>query len=207
MSDEAECVRIDTRLAGQVRRYHTWPIVGQQTVAEHCWQILRIYLSVTERIDSQMMYHIVFHDIGEHYTGDIPYPVKRDNKVLKEQMDFMEHRSYCTQLEYWGAFEQVRLNEEEMKLFKQIELIEMAEFGLEQMCYGNYYGYVVANRCLQAVYSDNPSRRLADYVARRIHLFNKQYSGHASVSEWWLANNWEKLHANGKSDPNRRDPL
>ena len=208
--NDDECVRLDTRLAGQVRRYHTWPVVGQQTIAEHCWQILRIYLAVTERIDSQMMYHIVFHDIGEHFTGDIPYPVKRDNQQLKEQVDFLEQRSYCTQLDYWGSFEQVRLNDAEKKLFKQIELVEMAEFGLDQVCFGNTHGMIIADRCLRAVYENEPTARLGLYVSKRLKLFYRQWHGglvEDTDGDWWFEDNWERFNDKSQPEASGGDPL
>jgi 5'-deoxynucleotidase YfbR-like HD superfamily hydrolase len=192
-----ECVKLDTRLAGQVRRYHTWPILGQQTIAEHCWQIMRIYMSIVDKPDPHMMYHITFHDIGEHFTGDIPYPVKRDNHNLKEQMEFLERRSYMSQLDYWNAFQMTYLNEEEKKLFKQIELIEMAEFGLDQVCLGNQHGLIIADRCLRAVYENSPSTRLCNYVMKRLTLFYRQYdlAMHISLDgEWWYVEYWEKLN-------------
>lgn len=195
--NDDECVRLDTRLAGQVRRYHTWPILGQQTIAEHCWQIMRIYLSVVEKPDPHMMYHITFHDIGEHFTGDIPYPVKRDNRLLKEQMEFLEKRSYITQLEYWNAFQMSMLTNEDKKSFKQLELVEMAEFGLDQVCLGNRHGMIVADRCLRAVYKDSPPRRLIDYIRKRISLFIRQcdlQSLGGMDDEWWYEENWEKLN-------------
>ena len=79
-------VRLDAR-RWTLRRYHTWPIIGQQTIAEHCWQLMRIYMCVVDKLDIHMIRHIQFHDIGEHFTGDIPYPVKHDNPKLKEPTD------------------------------------------------------------------------------------------------------------------------
>ena len=126
-------VRLDTRIAGQLRRYHTWPIIGQQTIAEHCWQLMRIYMCVVDKLDIHMIRHIQFHDIGEHFTGDIPYPVKHDNPKLKELIDSIEMRAQVTQLDYWNSFHPIALTDQDRVLFKQIELTEMAEFGLDQM--------------------------------------------------------------------------
>lgn len=184
-------VRLDTRLAGQLRRYHTWPVIGQQTVAEHCWQIMRIYLSVVDVPDPHMMYHITFHDIGEHFTGDIPYPVKRDNPQLKEQMEFLEQRSYMTQLEYWGAFHMARLSDYDKKLFKNIELTEMAEFGLDQVCLGNSYAFVIADRCLRSVYNNNPDTKLIRYIMKRLELFFLQCRNEMEpFGDWWSYAKW-----------------
>ncbi len=205
-----DSVRLDTRLAGQVRRYHTWPILGEQTIGEHCWQLMRIYLCVVDRIDSRMVYHIMLHDIGEHSTGDIPYPVKRDNPILKEQIDFLERKSQAAQVEYWNSFRQVFLSDEDKALFKQIELVEMAEFGLDQMNLGNHHGYIIANRCLEAVYKNQPCAKLAQYVIKRLQLFFDQchpINSEYDEGEWWSAQGWEELYANGKLEPSGRNPL
>jgi 5'-deoxynucleotidase YfbR-like HD superfamily hydrolase len=192
-----ECVRLDTRLAGQIRRYHTWPILGQQTIAEHCWQLLRIYMSVVDKQDPHMIRHMIFHDIGEHFTGDIPYPVKSQNPQLKEQVEFLEQRSYATQLEYWDAFRQTFLSAEDKKLFKQIELVEMAEFGMDQVALGNQHGMIIADRCLKAVYENSPNPRLVTYILKRINLFTRQICTTIvnMEEEWWYEQNWEKLNA------------
>jgi 5'-deoxynucleotidase YfbR-like HD superfamily hydrolase len=196
--NDDECVRLDIRLAGQIRRYHTWPIVGQQSVAEHCWQILRIYLSITNTPDLHMIQHIMFHDIGEHSTGDIPYPVKRDNPVLKEQMEFLELKSQATQMEYWNSFRQTVLSDTDKAFFKQIELVEMAEFGLDQVTIGNNHGFIIANRCLKSVYESSPSPRLAGYVALRLKLFFRQCPTafvYGMEEDWWFIEKWEKPNA------------
>lgn len=206
---EDECVRIDTRLAGQILRYHTWPILKQQTVAEHCWQLIRIYLAVVDVPDPHMVMHMMFHDIGEHAVGDLPYPIKHDNPKLKEQIEMLEHRSYAAQLDYWNSFHQIRLNDEEKIFFKQIELVEMAEFGMDQVSLGNSLGFIIANRCLRSVYEQVPNQRLCQYIQKRIHLFKKQcrlFYEYQVGDEWWRETKWETLHVS-KSEADRRKSL
>lgn len=194
MNDD-DAVRLDTRLSGQLKRYHTWPIIGQQTIAEHCWQLLRIYCYVSDKIDPHMIYQIAFHDIGETYTGDVPYPVKSDNPQLKALMDMMEQRSVCLQFDYWDAFKQICLTDDDKKLFKHIELVEMAEFGLDQMCLGNQYAFIIADRCLRKVYQTEPCIRLVLYVIKRINLFHKQHNSEpaGSLGPWWSTTKWHDL--------------
>lgn len=183
-------IRLDTRLAGQLRRYHTWPIIGEQTIAEHTWNVMRIYMSVCEDIDPKVVYYIQFHDIGENAVGDLPFPVKRDNQSLKEVVDNIEDISRVMQLEYWDAFREVFLGEENKTLCKSIELIEMAEFGLDQMNLGNHHGCIIADRCLHSVYDRSPPPRLARYVARRLLLFEEQYTFSIPQMDWWSAKKW-----------------
>ena len=207
-----DTVRLDTRLAGQVHRYHTWPITGQQTIAEHTWQMLRIYMCVAERYETHLIYHIVFHDIGEHYTGDIPYPVKSNNPKLKEQMDMLEQRSLATQLDYWNLVPMGTLTDRDKQFVKQIEMVEMAEFGMDQMCLGNIHGTIIANRCLEAVYKIQPPpcSGLIQYVIKRLQLFYRQYNPSVIVEHpvepWWLVDQWRKLNE-GKREASGGTPL
>src|SRR5262249_20467298 len=159
-------VRLDTRLAGQIKRYHTWPTIGQQTVAEHTWHLLRIYMSVVSEINPAVCFRIMFHDIGEHLTGDIPYPVKKENPSLRAEINALENRSYARQLDYWDALHHsiTPITAEEETLMKQIEMMEMAEYGMEQVCLGCAHGWIVADRCLRYVYESNPPVSLSQYV-------------------------------------------
>jgi 5'-deoxynucleotidase YfbR-like HD superfamily hydrolase len=189
-----DAVRLDFRLSGQLQRYHTWPTIGKQTVAEHCWQIIRIYLCVVDKADPHMIRHAMFHDIGETFTGDLPYPVKSENADLKRQLDYLEDRSRLMQLEYWDAFRQTFLSKEDKILFKQIELTEMAEFGMDQMCLGNNHAFIIADRCLRKVYEDDTGTRLVQYIVSRLNIFHKQYKVMLSDSlgDWWYVERWHK---------------
>jgi hypothetical protein len=71
----------------------------------------------------------------------------------------------------------------------------MAEFGLNQMCLGNIYALIVADRCLRKVYENKPCVRLIQYVIKRIDLFYRQYQNPANVSteDWWFVTKWEQL--------------
>jgi hypothetical protein len=164
---------------------------------------------VVDKIDSNLVFYIVFHDIGEQTTGDIPYPMKRNNPQLKEIMDLLEQKSYYSQLEYWDSFRQTLLTSEDMALFKQIELVEMAEFGLDQLCLGNNHGYIIAHRCLRAVFEQHPCPRLVEYVIKRLDIFFKQCStvfAYDMVEDWWFIAQWEKLN-DSKSETGRRATL
>jgi 5'-deoxynucleotidase YfbR-like HD superfamily hydrolase len=196
MNDIANPVLLDTRLAGQVKRFHTWPITSHQTVAEHCWQCLRIYLSIVDKVDPHVVRHIAFHDLGEISVGDLPYPTKRDNPSLKAQMDILEQRACISHLQHWKAYQPIMLTDEDKVLVKQIEMIEMAEYGMYEMCLGNSYAFIVADRCLDAVYQGEPCLKLAQYIKIRLDLFFTQLRIpiRQPLSDHWRSNAWEKVH-------------
>jgi len=200
MSDDKQ-IRVDTRLAGQVTRYHTWPRIHQQSIAEHSWQLARIYASVVDKIDPNFILHILFHDIGEFYVGDIPYPVKRDIPELKELIDELENDSQEFQLAHWNTIHPDALEQHDSVLFKHIELVEMAEWGMDEFNFGNHHGFVVANRCLRALYEQAPCNQLINYVIKRLALFysQNQLNTDACNWDWWYVRRWrERLN-----DPER----
>src|SRR5262245_18740874 len=113
MPADDDRIRIDTRISGKLKRFHTWPITGSQTVAEHSWQVMRIYLIIVDIIDPRFIYYIQFHDIGEQSVGDVPYPIKQNNPILKEALDHMEWASMIDQLDYWNVKMNLALSREE----------------------------------------------------------------------------------------------
>lgn len=199
MTSPDDTVRLDIRLSGQIQRYHTWPTIRKQTIAEHCWQILRIYFSVVDKVNHHMVTHIMFHDIGETAIGDLPYPVKSENHDLKKQLDYIEQKSCLLQLRYWNAFRPILFTEEDAKLFKDIELVEMGEFGLDEMCLGNSHAFIVADRCLKKVYHNEPCARLIQYIMKRLDIFHSQYKNELSepLGDWWFAIQWRNKLMHG----------
>src|ERR1043166_2928788 len=86
-------VLTNARLAGQVTRYHTWPVHRQQSVGEHTWQVLRIYQQIWGSVEPEVTNYILWHDAGELVTGDPPFPFKRENPQFKESYRLAEGRA------------------------------------------------------------------------------------------------------------------
>jgi hypothetical protein len=193
---DADRVLLDTRIAGQVTRYHTWPRIREQSVGEHSWQILRIYSCVTEALNPNFVMHCIYHDTAEITTGDLPYPIKSHNEALKECIDTIEGDAILKQFQYWEPVGYMALGPEQRALFKLIEMVEMFEWGLDEMYRGSQFGTVVANRCLKFVYEQlKPPlppqwKRLAWYVLKRLKMSQIVIP---SDEEWWCLENWEKM--------------
>jgi len=139
----------DPRHAGQITRYHTWPVHRVQSVGEHTWQIQRIMLTIWPDCPRHLLVHCTVHDVGE-MAGDLPWPAKRNDPVLKERMTLTELRVHRTMTARWGLPAPVKLSEMEQDFFKMCEYIEMWEFGLMEQNMGNKYGNVVATRMMLA---------------------------------------------------------
>lgn len=140
-------VRDDARLAGRVLRWHTWPHLREQTVAEHSWQLLRILLCIWPTVPANVMGYVVRHDCGEIKTGDAPYPVKADNKDIAIGMNRVEEESLLEQVAAGFLILGPDVTDDEKWVVKLAEFIEMWEWGAEELLMGNQFARLVAQRC------------------------------------------------------------
>lgn len=76
---------------GQIRRFHSWPTIGQETVAEHSYYVCMLVLALTDgKASSNLLKAALFHDLAEQATGDIPATTKWANPLLKANLDAIE---------------------------------------------------------------------------------------------------------------------
>ena len=123
------------RLAGQVERYHTWPVIRRQSVAEHSWQVMRVWVQIYGDLRADVANYILWHDVGELVTGDLPFPIKRNSSTLKEIMDDLEFKARDEmRVPYTNIMESDR------NRVRICDLVEMYEFGVYELMMGNTFG-------------------------------------------------------------------
>lgn len=67
------------RRAGQVKRYHQFRLLHEETVAEHSFNVVNLVLLLTEgNASAALLAGALTHDMGEYVLGDIPAPIKRN---------------------------------------------------------------------------------------------------------------------------------
>lgn len=132
MIDRADIMR-NSRLAGQVRRYHTWPYHNPQSVAEHTYHILRIWHQLWGAIPTVVVTYAIYHDVGEMATGDLPYPIKKNWPELKEITTVIEEEYVQETL----GLKLPLLDADQKLRFRICDLLEMTEFGAVEMLMGN----------------------------------------------------------------------
>ncbi len=133
------------RRAGQVTRYHTWPRIREQSTGEHTWQVIRILLALWPDAPRHVLTYVVFHDVEEVATGDVPYPLKKENPRLAAEYGDMEV-SVRAGLEPFGVPVCPPLTPEEKITFKIAEYVEMWEWGLGEVNLSNTYAHLVTER-------------------------------------------------------------
>jgi 5'-deoxynucleotidase YfbR-like HD superfamily hydrolase len=94
------------RKAGSLRRYHSVPTIGVDTIAAHSFGVAMLTILMTNGNASlQLIKAALYHDLHETYTGDVPGPVKRfDNDIatifLKLEDDFNRNHKLSVILTY-----------------------------------------------------------------------------------------------------------
>ena len=129
------------RQGGGVRRYHTWPVHRQQTVAEHSWNVARIVSTIWPEAPANVLLYCLFHDVGEIATGDIPFPVKAENPELKTVLDRLEGEAVDAM-----GLPPHPINSLWRGRVKVCDIIEMWEFGTDEELLGNVMAQPITNR-------------------------------------------------------------
>lgn len=168
----AESVIQSARMAGQVRRYHTWQTLITQTVAEHSWQVARIYYDLFGEVPGNVASYIQWHDAGEIATGDIPFPVKSDHPMLKDTIDRLEENA----LREMHA-PHVEISSEEKLRVKLCDLLEMWEFGTQEVLMGNRFAEPIVARTIIATMTQcekfPDTRKMVELVTTHFESYNK----------------------------------
>jgi len=121
--------------SGMIKRYHTHYIVGEQTVASHAYGVAQIVRHLTnENCSKQLIMAALDHDTMEFFTGDIPFPAKKNFNELDKVLDGIEEQ-LSDQHEFI-----YNLTDKEKTVLKTADLLEMAFFGEYQMSLGNRHG-------------------------------------------------------------------
>ena len=150
------------RDAGAVKRYHTKRLIGEQTVAQHTFNALLIVLEIEPNPSLNLIKAVMYHDLPELFTGDIPAPFKWQYPKLAEQLEIAEAAILDA-----GAM-LVELTEYEKQVLKFADMMELVLFCNEQMCMGNMYTEPIMARGLNYLlqmqpFSDTATRMLTDF--------------------------------------------
>lgn len=153
LHSDSEVVRSSTRLAGLVKRYHAWPTLRQQTTGEHTWQVMRIYYEVFGPPEPDVAVYMLHHDAVEIRTGDGAFNAKRDHAFFKAAFDeaerleapklFGSQQAADAALPAIGTIAKRRI--------KLCDLLEMWEFGREELKMGNQYAHPIINDTMAGI--------------------------------------------------------
>jgi 5'-deoxynucleotidase YfbR-like len=135
------------RLAGEVVRYHTWPMHRRQSVGEHTWQLCRLWWQIFGPLAPEVSTYLIWHDAGELVTGDPPFPVKARNPDLKAVMDRLEGDAVAAM----GGPAAARLSARDRVRAKIVDLLDMWECGRMELVMGNTFAQPIVDDTRAAV--------------------------------------------------------
>lgn len=120
------------RKGGGVKRFHTHPLLGENTVAAHSWGVATILLHICEP-SMNLIKAALYHDIFEYLTGDVPFTAKRDTPELAAALEVAERKA--------GIVMEVdilwNLLPEEEVLLKTADMLDLCFFCIDQVKLGN----------------------------------------------------------------------
>jgi 5'-deoxynucleotidase YfbR-like HD superfamily hydrolase len=123
---------LSARRGAGVRRFHTVPLVGDETVGKHSHGVGILCCALSDyQPSAALLKAALFHDLAEQETGDIPATTKWANPEIKTLLDEVEQRHN----ESMGL--NVVLSEKEQLTLKWADMLDLLYFVVEQRELGN----------------------------------------------------------------------
>lgn len=177
--------------AGETRRFHTWPVLRTQNVADHSWHVamlgFMLYGQEAPGITPAFMLALLTHDMAECQMGDIPSPAKRRMDTLLELAD-----KDTTFRQQWSAAEQEVSSKYGMDWEKFLDAEEQRRFKLVDNMEGAMY--CVRERMLGNKLIAEPYRNFIKYIAELLDQ-DVYPSESISADEWsvytYIKAQWE----------------
>lgn len=120
------------REAGMITRCHTVPHHGSYSVAEHCFNALSLLLILYPGPPkASLIEAVLWHDVAERWTGDIPGPMKYISPELDDMVTEVENKCF----RFLDIV--VKLTEEEYKWLRAIDKVELWLWSADQLAMGN----------------------------------------------------------------------
>ena len=130
-------------LAAFTTRYHAWPTLNTQTIGHHQCRVAQLVVELFGMPRAEVLYYALYHDMGEYFSGDLPFMVKTAIPGLADAMKLAEAYG----LKQLGV-QMPELSPLEKSQVKIADLIEMHEFGHMEVLMGNHFGAAVRDDTL-----------------------------------------------------------
>lgn len=137
------------RKAQGIIRFHMEPTLVMQTVGAHTFGLCLLLIELTDNACSvNLLKAALFHDVAEAKIGDTPSPALRDFPFLKQAYKDAE-----AQIEAVYNLN-IDLTEDEKRLLKLADRMELAFFALEDIDRGSRRALGIVRRVLDSIDAD-----------------------------------------------------
>jgi len=129
--------------AGETRRFHSWPVLRSQNVADHSWHVAMLlhvlYGQDEPGIRPALLMAALCHDAAECKFGDMPAPAKRELGERLGKPDFREIYGQMEEAELskYGLDWDALLDDEERRKLKFCDALEGAFYCIRERHMGN----------------------------------------------------------------------
>lgn len=121
------------REAGHVTRCHMVPHIGEYDIARHSWHAAVLLMELHPSPTSRLVKYVLYHDVAERWTGDVPATSKRMFPDLAEALTQAEIRLE-DKLDLIGKRD---LSADELKWAKAVDMLELYYWCHDQLAMGN----------------------------------------------------------------------
>jgi hypothetical protein len=135
------------RGAASVVRVHTRRTIHRQTVGEHTFGALGLLLHIEENPSLDVIRALLYHDVPEFISGDVPSPTKKQYPELRRILEDIEQKVLR------GHGLDTDLSPRDQRLLDYCDIMELAMFASEEIDMGNQLMAVVLRRCMVALVS------------------------------------------------------
>lgn len=141
---------------GAIARYHMKPTIKVQNIGQHSWRMAAALQVLWPDARAELIRAVLFHDVSERVTGDLPSPVKWHNPALRIELNKI------TTEEETRLGIRFALVPEEQSVLRFLDLYEGCMFCCDEMEMGNrrmkntfrrYYNAASQPPCFDKVYS------------------------------------------------------
>lgn len=134
MTDPDQYHALILREASHITRMHTLPHHGEYTVGQHCYDMLSLLFILHRNPSINLIKAIMFHDLPERWTGDIPHPAKVAGNEFTIQLLDLETRIKSA-VDLFDDDEM--LTNEECNWLITLDKIELLLWAKDQIAMGN----------------------------------------------------------------------
>lgn len=150
------------REASRVERSHTMPHHGTYSVGQHSFDMLTLLVCLYPDCRRELMLAVMFHDLAERWTGDIPHPAKTTDGEFGKRIAIIEAKvSKALGLD-------VKLEEMERYWLKGLDMVEYLLWVKEQLAMGNQNVQTALASTLHWLQTNQIPVPLAEFVNKHV---------------------------------------
>lgn len=117
----------------RVLRYHANPTIVPDTIGQHSANVAMLCsILLGEKCTKKLIMYALMHDLAEQWTGDIPYPFKARNPVVKQTLDKAEERFL-----FVNELDIPTLSGMEYDVFKAADILDLTYAAMDEVTKGN----------------------------------------------------------------------